>query len=54
MIEATQRDSLASDGIATALEALDDRSHRIVENAGSGQRYDSTGGMTLHGWQRMA
>jgi RNA polymerase sigma-32 factor len=31
MIEARQRDRLASDGIATALDALDARSRRIVE-----------------------
>jgi RNA polymerase sigma-32 factor len=35
MIESRQRDVLASDGIATALDGLDERSRRIVESAGS-------------------
>ena len=48
MIEATQRDVLASDGIATALEALDERSRRIVEERWLKVNDDSTGGMTLH------
>jgi RNA polymerase sigma-32 factor len=48
MIEATQRDALASDGIATALEALDERSRRIVEERWLKVNDDSTGGMTLH------
>ncbi|WP_210541881.1 RNA polymerase sigma factor RpoH [Rhodoferax sp. PAMC 29310] len=48
MIEATQRDVLASDGIATALEALDERSRRIVEERWLKVNDDSSGGMTLH------
>jgi RNA polymerase sigma-32 factor len=48
MIEATQRDVLASDGIATALEALDDRSRRIVEERWLKVNDDASGGMTLH------
>ena len=48
MIEATQRDSLASDGIATALEALDERSRRIVEERWLKVNDDASGGMTLH------
>ena len=31
MIESRQRDHLATDGIAMALDSLDDRSRRIVE-----------------------
>ncbi len=48
MIESNQRDLLASDGIATALEALDERSRRIVQERWLKVNDDSTGGMTLH------
>jgi RNA polymerase sigma-32 factor len=48
MIEARQRDRLASDGIATALDALDARSRRIVEERWLKVADDSSGGMTLH------
>ena len=48
MIESHQRDVLASDGIATALEALDERSRRIVQERWLKVNDDSTGGMTLH------
>jgi RNA polymerase sigma-32 factor len=48
VIEAHQRDVLASDGIATALEALDERSRRIVQERWLKVNDDSTGGMTLH------
>src|SRR5450830_562800 len=48
MIEAHQRDLLASDGLATALEALDERSRRIVEERWLKVNDDSSGGMTLH------
>jgi len=48
MIEAHQRDVLASSGIATALEALDERSRRIVEERWLKVNDDSSGGMTLH------
>ncbi len=48
MIEARQRDLLASDGIATALNALDARSRRIVEERWLKVNDDSSGGMTLH------
>ena len=48
MIESHQRDVLASDGIATALEALDERSRRIVEERWLKVNDDSSGGMTLH------
>ena len=48
MIEARQRDVLASDGLATALEALDERSRRIVQERWLNVNDDSSGGMTLH------
>jgi len=48
MIEAHQRDVLASDGIAAALDALDARSRRIVEERWLKVNDDSSGGMTLH------
>jgi RNA polymerase sigma-32 factor len=48
MIEAHQRDVLASEGIATALQALDERSRHIVEERWLKVNDDSSGGMTLH------
>ncbi len=48
MIESHQRDVLASDGIAFALEALDERSRRIVQERWLKVNDDSSGGMTLH------
>ena len=48
MIEAHQRDVLASEGIATALDALDARSRRIVEERWLKVADDNSGGMTLH------
>jgi RNA polymerase sigma-32 factor len=48
MLEARQRDRLASDGIAKALDALDARSRRIVEERWLKVNDDSSGGMTLH------
>ena len=48
MIAAHQRDVLASDGIAQALEALDPRSRRIVEERWLKVNDDGSGGMTLH------
>jgi RNA polymerase sigma-32 factor len=48
MIEAHQRDVLASEGIAVALEALDARSRRIVEERWLKVNDDNSGGMTLH------
>jgi RNA polymerase sigma-32 factor len=48
MMEAHHRDMLASDGIAAALEALDARSRRIVEERWLKVNDDSSGGMTLH------
>ena len=48
MIESRQRDILASHGIATALDTLDDRSRRIVEERWLKVNDDNSGGMTLH------
>ena len=48
MIESRQRDVLATDGIATALNSLDERSRRIVEERWLKVNDDSSGGMTLH------
>jgi len=48
MFEAHRRDVLASDGIASALETLDARSRRIVEERWLKVNDDNSGGMTLH------
>ncbi|WP_090045181.1 RNA polymerase sigma factor RpoH [Limnohabitans sp. 2KL-27] len=48
MIEAHQRDVLASDGLATALNVLDERSRRIVEERWLKVNDNGSGGMTLH------
>src|SRR5947209_1658739 len=48
VLEAQRRDRLASDGIHRALEALDARSRRIVEERWLKVNDDSSGGMTLH------
>jgi RNA polymerase sigma-32 factor len=48
VMEANARDSLATDGIATALQGLDDRSRRIVEERWLKVNDDNSGGMTLH------
>lgn len=48
LMESHQRDVLASDGIATALDALDVRSRRIVEERWLKVNDDGSGGMTLH------
>jgi len=48
VIEAQRRDWLAGDGIAQALDALDARSRRIVEERWLKVNDDSSGGMTLH------
>ncbi|NBO88361.1 MAG: RNA polymerase sigma factor RpoH, partial [Betaproteobacteria bacterium] len=47
-LEAHQRDVLATDGIAAALDALDARSRRIVEERWLKVNDDGSGGMTLH------
>jgi RNA polymerase sigma-32 factor len=48
MIEAHQRDILASDGITAALAELDERSRKIVEERWLKVNDDNSGGMTLH------
>ncbi len=48
IIEAHQRDVLASDGIVRALAALDERSRRIVSERWLKVNDDGSGGMTLH------
>ncbi|MCV2349767.1 RNA polymerase sigma factor RpoH [Paucibacter sp. Y2R2-4] len=48
VLEAQARDALAGDGISRALEALDERSRRIVEERWLKVNDDSSGGMTLH------
>ncbi|MBC7681085.1 MAG: RNA polymerase sigma factor RpoH [Ferruginibacter sp.] len=48
LLEARDRDYLASDGIQTALDGLDDRSRRIVEERWLKVADDGSGGMTLH------
>jgi RNA polymerase sigma-32 factor len=48
VLEARHRDHLASDGIAHALERLDPRSRRVVEERWLKVNDDSSGGMTLH------
>ena len=48
MIEEHQRDLMASDGIATALASLDERSRRIVEERWLKVNDDGSGGLTLH------
>ena len=48
VIESHQRDVLASEGIAAALEELDPRSRRIVEERWLKVNDDGSGGLTLH------
>jgi RNA polymerase sigma-32 factor len=48
LLEARQRDTLATDGISTALGELDARSRRIVEERWLKVNDDGSGGMTLH------
>ncbi|TAK81863.1 MAG: RNA polymerase sigma factor RpoH [Aquabacterium sp.] len=48
VLDNQRRDWLASDGISHALEALDARSRRIVEERWLKVRDDGGGGMTLH------
>ena len=47
-LEARQRDWMAGDGISRALEVLDPRSRRIVEERWLKVNDDASGGMTLH------
>jgi RNA polymerase sigma-32 factor len=48
VLDARRRDALSSDGIALALDALDARSRRIVEERWLKVNDDTSGGMTLH------
>ena len=48
VLEARKRDWLAGDGIAHALDSLDERSRRIVEERWLKVNDDGSGGMTLH------
>src|SRR4051812_25399037 len=48
LLESQQRDAMATDGIATALDCLDARSRRIVEERWLKVNDDGSGGMTLH------
>ncbi|HEX2012788.1 MAG TPA: RNA polymerase sigma factor RpoH [Roseateles sp.] len=48
VLESRSRDELAGNGITRALEALDERSRRIVEERWLRVNDDSSGGMTLH------
>lgn len=48
VLEATQRDLLASEGISEALDALEPRSRRIVAERWLKVNDDGSGGMTLH------
>ncbi|MBW8829144.1 MAG: RNA polymerase sigma factor RpoH [Burkholderiales bacterium] len=48
VLEAQRRDWLAGDGIVKALDALDARSRRIVEERWLKVNDDNSGGMTLH------
>jgi RNA polymerase sigma-32 factor len=48
LIESYQRDVLATDGITAALQELDPRSRRIVEERWLNVNDDGSGGMTLH------
>jgi RNA polymerase sigma-32 factor len=48
VLEARRRDALAGDGILRALDVLDARSRRIVEQRWLEVNDDASGGMTLH------
>ena len=48
VIESHQRDVMATEGISLALDTLDPRSRRIVEERWLKVNDDSSGGMTLH------
>jgi len=48
VLESRHRDALAGDGITRALETLDPRSRRIVEERWLKVNDDASGGMTLH------
>ena len=48
MLESRQREILATDGIASAMASLDERSRRIVAERWLKVNDDGSGGMTLH------
>ena len=48
VLESQQRDAMATDGIAAALDELDPRSRRIVEERWLKVNDDGSGGLTLH------
>ena len=48
MLEARSHDQLSGDGISDALNVLDPRSRRIVEERWLKVNDDASGGMTLH------
>ncbi len=48
MLEARERDQMASEGLGAALASLDPRSRRIVEERWLKVNDDGSGGMTLH------
>ncbi len=48
VIQSRQRDVMATDGIAAALNQLDERSRRIVEERWLKVNDDGSGGLTLH------
>ncbi len=48
VLESRARDTMGSDGVTRALEALDARSRRIVEQRWLEVNDDASGGMTLH------
>jgi RNA polymerase sigma-32 factor len=48
VLESRRRDALSSDGLIRALEALDDRSRRIVQERWLNVNDDTSGGKTLH------
>jgi RNA polymerase sigma-32 factor len=48
VLESAERDALATEGVAQAMNALDDRSRRIVSERWLKVNDDGSGGMTLH------
>jgi RNA polymerase sigma-32 factor len=48
LMESRERDDLMTDGLSTALEELDPRARRIVEERWLNVNDDGSGGMTLH------
>ena len=48
VMESHQRDVLATDGLSLALNSLDERSRRIVQERWLNVKDDGSGGMTLH------